>query len=496
MRVFVGHSKMADALTPGCKVRSLPSPIKWERGKRSIYERWGEGWIIRGRIFGGLYGIIEGIWRLGLWLALIWERIGMAKLESTPIYPLSALRSVALHTQRLAAPNEGGVAPSPETILDLVKALGYVQIDTLHVVNRAHYLTLWARCGSYGIDDFHQLIYSADQRALYEGWGHAASLIPLEHYRYHQWRTDRKVSFNPSFSQWLSQDGNSQLVDQALERIRAEGGLRAGDFEYDGPPRGGWYDWKPSKIALEVLFAYGDIMVADRVNFQRVYDVKERVLPEWVDTTPVAPDEARRFCLEGAARALGVFDPRHLTFYAYMRATPARGLVKALVEDGALVEIRGESLQGVRTWMVHRDNLPLLQRAADGELKPERTTFLAPFDSLFWAPDRDELLWGFQQSLECYKPAAQRVYGYFSLPILHRERLVGRFDPKLDRKSGVLHLNALYLEPGIEPDDELVAGVATAMRDFLSWHSAKGLEIEKSDPPAFANKLVNALPGM
>ena len=246
-------------------------------------------------------------------------------------------------------------------------------------------------------------------------------------------------------------------------------------------------------MALEALFAYGDLMVAERVNFQRVYDVRERVLPEWVDTTPVAPDEARRFCLEQAAKALGVFEPRHLTLYAYMRATPARSIVRALFDEGVLVEIRGESMNGVKTWMVHRDNLPLLQRAADGDLKAERTTFLAPFDSLFWAWTRDQVLYGFKQLLECYKPAAERVYGYFCFPILHKDRLVGRFDPKLDRKSGVLHLNALYLEPGIEPDDELVARVVTAMHDFLSWHGTKSLKIVKSDPPAFGEKLMSAL---
>jgi uncharacterized protein len=230
-------------------------------------------------------------------------------------------------------------------------------------------------------------------------------------------------------------------------------------------------------------------MLADRVAFQRVYDLRERVLPDWVDTTPVSPEAARRFCLEQAAKALGVFDLRNLTFYAYMRATPVRAEVKALVTDGTLVEIRGDSTTGTRRWLVHRDTLPLLQRAADGEIEPRRTTFLSPFDSLFWAQGRDELLWGFKHVLEAYKPAAQRIYGYFTLPILHRDRLVGRFDPRLERQMGVLYLKALYLEPGVEADEELVAGVANAMRDFLSWHDALGLEIEKSEPAAFAERL-------
>jgi hypothetical protein len=417
----------------------------------------------------------------------------MAKKAFGTIYPLSALRAMVLHIQHLTTPNGASPAPTPDTIVDLVQALGYVQIDTLHVVNRAHHVTLWARFGSYEIDNFLKLLYTADQRRLYEGWGHAASIIPLEHYRYHRWRTDQKVSYNPGFHEWVNKPGNRELAEQTLARIRAEGGLRLGDFEHKGPKRGEWYDWRPSKQALEALFAWGDLMVADRVNFHRVYDVRERVLPEWVDTTPVDPDAARCFCLEQAAKALGVFEPRNLTFYAYMRATPARSLVKSLITDGVLVEIQGESVNGNQKWLVHRDNLPLLQRAAEGDVKAGRTTFLAPFDSFFWAGDRDQKLWGFKQLLECYKPADQRVYGYFCFPILYKDRLVGRFDPKLDRQSGVLHLKALYLEPGVAPDDELVAGVASAMRDFLSWHGAQSLKIEKSDPAAFGEKVMSAL---
>src|SRR5262245_9946175 len=196
----------------------------------------------------------------------------MAKKASGTIYPLSALRAMVLYTQFLTTPNDASPAATSNRIVDLVKALGYVQIDTLHVVNRAHYVTLWARFGSYDIEDFHKLIYSADQRRLYEGWGHAACIIPLEHYRYHRWRTDKTYSFNPAVREWVGKDGNRELADQTLERIRAEGGLRVGDFEYKGPQRGEWYDWKPPKMALEALFAWGDLMVADRVNFQRVYD--------------------------------------------------------------------------------------------------------------------------------------------------------------------------------------------------------------------------------
>ena len=413
--------------------------------------------------------------------------------RSDTIYPLSALRATVLHAQHLTSPNISTTPPTIDMIYELVKALSYVQIDTLHVVNRAHYLALWARLGSYDIDDFHKLIYSESDRRLYEGWAHAACIIPLENYRYHAWRRDPEISFNPTFQEWAGKDNHRKLVEQTLERIRSEGGLRAADFKHKGPRKGQWWDWKPAKIALEALFAWGDLMVAERVNFQRVYDLRERVLPEWIDLSPVSPDDGRRFCLEVAAKALGVFDPRHLTLYAYMKATPARAIVDGLMDEGVLVDIQGESTNGVKTWWVHRDNLPLLQRAAAGEVQAERTTFLSAFDSLFWAPDRDQALWGFKQVLESYKPAAQRVYGYFTLPILHQDRLVGRFDPKLDRKTGTLHLKALYLEPGIQPGEALITEVAAAMRDFMAWHGAQDIRIEKSEPASFGEKLKRAL---
>ncbi|MCZ7544129.1 MAG: winged helix DNA-binding domain-containing protein [Anaerolineae bacterium] len=134
-----------------------------------------------------------------------------------------------------------------------------------------------------------------------------------------------------------------------------------------------------------------------------------------------------------------------------------------------------------------------MRRAADGALPPRHTTFLSPFDSLFWARDRDMQFWEFRQVLECYKPEAQRIWGYYCLPILHRDRLVGRFDPKLERDTGTLRLKTLYLEPGVAPDEPLVAEVAAAMRDFMAFHDATDLVIERSDPLAFGAKLRAAL---
>jgi uncharacterized protein len=145
------------------------------------------------------------------------------------------------------------------------------------------------------------------------------------------------------------------------------------------------------------------------------------------------------------------------------------------------------------SWLVHRDRLAELERAAAGDLPALRTTFLSPFDSLFWAGQREDLLWGFHNMLEAYRKEINRVYGYYCLPILHRDRMVGRFDPRLERKTGTLRLKALYLEPDVEMDEELIDSIAAAMRDFLAFHQAQTLVIERSQPQAFGLALSAAL---
>jgi uncharacterized protein YcaQ len=411
-------------------------------------------------------------------------------------YPLSALRAVALHTQGLTTSNDAEIDRTPDAIADLVERLLYIQIDTLQMVQRSHYLALWSRLGAYDVGNLDRLIYVAGERRLFEYWGHAASVIPLSDYALYIPAMRRRCD-GPSrwWGQWLEDPKNRETVDRVLARIAEEGPLRAADFAYDGPQRGSWWDWKPAKRALERLFACGDLMVADRVNFQRVYDLSDRVRPDWVDASePPSSEATLKVRVERSLRALGVCEPAQVAEYAYLKRGTANPIVKSLIDEGIAVEITGILLDGEpETLIIHRDDLPLLERAAAGDISPSRTTFLSPFDNLFWARGRDEAFWGFQQILEAYKPAKDRIWGYFCLPILHRGRLVGRFDPKLERSDGVLRLKQLYLEPGVEPDGDLVAGVAAAMRDFLTFHAATGVEVERSDPPEFGERLLAAL---
>ena len=412
------------------------------------------------------------------------------------IYPASVLRTVALAAQGLHQPNNStlSAAPERERIFNIVDQIGCVQIDTLHMVRRSQYLVLWSRLGTYDPADFDALMSARDRR-LFEGWQHAASIIPLKEYRY-QMPHQRNLREHPTtwYNRWLNDQVQKDFVPQVLERVRKEGALRVSNFESDGHRGGTWWNWRPAKVALEFLYSYGDLMVADRINFQRVYDLTERVLPAWVDVTEPSVEERDRFWVERGARAHGVCLLRHAGDYTWMKLTRSRPIVEGLLKEGTLIPLTGKLEDGKTAQLViHRDQLPLLEQAADGALKAERTTFLSPFDNLFWATSRDEQFWGFRKALEAYLPASKRTYGYFCLPMLHKDRLVGRFDPKLYRKEGLLQIKALYLEPGIKPDEELISSIAEAMHDFMAFHQAKELSIDRSQPAAFGKKLLKAI---
>jgi uncharacterized protein len=376
----------------------------------------------------------------------------------------------------------------------MVERLGCIQIDTLNLVQRSHYLVLWSRLGTFSPNNFDELVYSPVHRSIFEGWQRVASFIPLKDYRYQLPRMQRmREDHSEGFLKWFDKEGHEQM-DMVLQRITAEGALRAADFEYHGPRRGSWWDWKPAKTALEYLFAFGELMITDRVNFQRVYDLTERVLPINVDTTAPSIEQRDRYWIEQASLALGPGQPNQLVGYNYYQRGNVKAALDALVAEGVLASVDVRLVDGdVRPYLIHKDHQVFLKQAADGALRAERTTFLSPFDNLWWAPGRDEQLWGFRQRLEAYTPATKRVWGYYCLPILYKDRLVGRFDPKMERKDGVLRLKAFYLEAGVQPDEELISHLADAMRDFMKFHRAKELVIEKSQPQDFGVKLLRAV---
>jgi uncharacterized protein YcaQ len=395
------------------------------------------------------------------------------------IFSQDAVRAMLLATTGLAARADHSIQKAD--VLATIRRMAVLQIDTIHIVARSPYFVLWSRLGSYQQRWLDELLAEG---ALFEYWSHAACFLPMEDYPLYRSQILHGQGRIWKYShEWLA--ANRELADQLLAHIRENGPVRSSDFQRTDGKKGTWWNWKIEKLALEMLFLAGELMIARRHNFQRIYDLRERVVPTWDDTqAPTVAEVQRTFALR-AVQALSVAPARWVADYFRTRKIETINLVRQLADEGALlrVEVEGWNEPGY----LHPANLALAERAAAGQIQPSLTTLLSPFDPLVWDRERASALFGFDYQIECYTPAAKRRYGYFTLPILWRGQLVGRIDPKAHRKQGLFEVKALHLEPGVNPSEELAADIAGALRDCANWHATPDVVVRWADPPAFAD---------
>jgi uncharacterized protein YcaQ len=326
--------------------------------------------------------------------------------------------------------------------------------------------------------------------AIFEYWAHEASFLPVEDYRLYRHRMLAAEAMGWKYSSsWV--EAHRKEVEQLLKHIRAHGAVRAADFERTDGKAGGWWEWKMEKRALESLFTAGELMIARRHNFQRVYDLRERVLPGWNDDQLPSPEEVRRELAFKAVRALGITTARFASDYFRTNKRETLTVVNALAEEGAILSVEVEGWK--EPAFVHPENAALLRAASAGKIKPGLTTLLSPFDPLVWDRERARAMFGFDYRLECYTPEPKRRYGYFTLPLLRRGALVGRLDAKAHRKEGIFEIKSLYLEPGVRASIDLIKDVAGAISECALWHQTPTVRVLKSDPPALASRLEKAI---
>jgi len=365
-------------------------------------------------------------------------------------------------------------------VLSEIRRMNVLQIDTIHIVARSPYLVLWSHLGDYQPRWLDELLAEG---ALFEYWSHEACFLPIEDYQLYRHRMLDAANMGWKYArEWAAQ--NRAALDRVLAHVREYGAVRSADFERTDGSDGKWWGWKTEKRALETLFTSGDLMIVRRHNFQRIYDLRERVLPAWDDSKIPPLDDVRRTQALRAVRALGVTTARWVADYFRTRKTETVALVKALAGAGALLRV--EVADWAEDGYIHPDNAGLAESAAAGELRPELTTLLSPFDPLVWDRARALAMFGFDYRIECYTPAPKRRYGYFTLPILRRGQIIGRLDPKAHRKERRFEVKALHLEPGIAVTDTLVADVAGALRACAAWHHTPTVEVRWSDPPELA----------
>jgi uncharacterized protein len=385
---------------------------------------------------------------------------------------LAEARRVVLAAQGFDRPRVAG----PRAIAATVGRLGLLQIDSVNVLERAHYLPLFSRLGPYERERLDRMAHYAPRR-LFEYWGHEASLLPVDAHPLLRWRMERASRDAWGGMRRIAAE-RPDLVERVLEEVRARGPIPASALEEGERRTGPWWGWSDVKRAFEYLFWSGRITSARRVGFVRHYDLPERVLPRRVVAAPTPPaDAAQRALLRIAARALGVATEVDLRDYFRLSAADAAPRVAELVEAGDLVPVRVEG------WRQQA----FLCRGARVPRRVEARALLAPFDPLIWERARVERLFGFRYRIEIYVPAPQRVHGYYVLPLLLGDRLVARADLKSDRAAGVLRVQALHLEDHAPP--ETLAALREELELMAGWLGLAQVAMPASSGAAHASRL-------
>ncbi|MBK5121279.1 winged helix-turn-helix domain-containing protein [Paraburkholderia domus] len=384
--------------------------------------------------------------------------------------PLSAARTLHLAAQGLLTPPRRKAVKAD--VLDAIRRMAQLQIDTIHVVARSPYLVLFSRLGAYPQQWLDEHLAEGK---LFEYWSHEACFVPTEDYGLLRHRM-----LDPSGMGWKYaaewHKKHRKDIDKLLAHIRATGPVRSADFAREAGKGNGWWDWKPEKRHLEVLFAIGQLMVAERRNFHRVYDLTERVLPDWDDARDLPPRETvTEEALRRTCRALGVVRADWVADYYRLPRRPYRDELRALADRGELIPVQVEGWK--QDTFVHHEFAPMIDDAATGKLASTVTTVLSPFDPVVWDRKRAAALFDFDYAIECYTPAAKRKYGYFVLPLLSRGRLVGRVDAKAHRTTGVFELKSLHIEPGVRLSARLAGDLRRALQRCADWHGTPQLEI-------------------
>jgi len=422
-----------------------------------------------------------------------------------PALPLPAVTALFLQRQHLARPRASRLTAG--RLGRFVEDVCGLQIDSINVLERAHYLTVWSRFGPYDRARLDRLVYR--RRLLFEYWAHAACLVPTSMLPW--WRRamlDYRVR-HTGWSNWLRR--NAKVLSLVKASVQANGPMGNADFEGRRPAGGrrGWWDWKPVQHALHYLWMTGALTVHSRRHFQKRFDLLERAMPDVLGIEAVSSEEFQRWHLERSLHAMGAATEADLSRYlSFPRFMPGarRAALRSMVERGEIAEIEVEGSPG--RWLALARDLPVLARAGRAPAPSRGTTLLSPFDSLLWHRDRVARLFGFDYRIEVYTPGPRRVHGYYTLPILHHGHLIGRLDAKAHRAERWLEVRHAHFEPwfasvqappagGARVDqDEALAGLGEALGSLAAFVGADEVTLQRVTPRRLRASLARTLRGV
>ncbi len=377
--------------------------------------------------------------------------------------------------------------------IDIFNHLGYIQIDTISTINRAHHHSLWVRNQNYKEEDLFNL--QSKEKKIFEYWTHAMSFLPMSDYRF---MLPKMENFKKPSSSWVKNhlSKSKNILKEVLKRIEAEGALSSKDFKSDGRKGNGWWDWKPAKFALEYLFWRGDLMIKERKGFRKFYDLRKRVLPENISLKMPDKNELGDFLVKRALLAMGIAAEKEVASFMQSSATRDSELliadkkiinnsIQRLIDSKILIEVHIKN-GPEKNYYSLADTINMFD---PDEKKDPVIHFLSPFDNMIIDRKRTNEIFNFNYSLECYKPALKREYGYFVLPILYNNELVGRMDPKADRKTKNLYINNLVFEEQFDPDNEFLILLAEKFITFAQFNDCKSIEFKFGYKSNIFNKL-------
>ena len=383
-------------------------------------------------------------------------------------------RKLVLHSQQL--PPSAPKGSALESTLAAIQHLSYVQIDTISVIQRAHHHTLWNRNPRYQSSHLDQLL---EKKEVFEYWSHAAAYLPMQDYRFSLFRKQAMAS--GAQKHWYPRD--DKMMKYVLDRISAEGPLMGKDFEYSGKKIADWGS-KPAKQALEYLFMQGDLMVPTRQNFHKVYDLTERVLPDDIDDKAPTSFEYARFLVRRFLTAHGVAQASEISYLLKQVKPIVLSAIEAMLENKELVQVQ-LNIDSVNVpYLALPESFELLEKP----LQKKKLKILSPFDNLLIQRKRMTALFGFDYQIECYVPQQKRQYGYFVLPILWGGRFAGRMDCKADRKTGILRIHQIFIEPWVNDTEAFIRTLELEIASFMRFNQCHAVTPQTLSDVVSANR--------
>jgi uncharacterized protein len=349
----------------------------------------------------------------------------------TKIISIQDARYLALHNQLLL---DTHLPKTKEDLLGIIEQIGYVQIDTISIIERAHKHVLWTRFPGYKNEMLDELVDK--DKKVFEFWDHAAAYMPMKYFRY---TLPRKEMYAKKYKHWA--DKNKKLLNYIIERIKNEGALQSRDFENPGK-RGLWWDWKPAKGGLEFLFHSGKLMAKARKSFQKVYDLPENILPSNIDTSSPSEEEYSHHLIMKEITANGFASEKEIIYQRHNSRAVTKKVIGEMIEDKKLIPLKIDGISE-QYYTTNKNLKQLKSRKENGYIH-----ILSPFDNLVIQRKRLSALFNFDYVIECYVPAHKRKFGYFCMPVLYGDKFICRVDAKADRANDTMKIINIFWEDG------------------------------------------------